>query len=114
VMIYPEGTRSRTGEIMEFKNGAFTLAVEENCPVYPIVITGTADALARHGALFGLRASICARVLDPVYPESVERFGVEARARDRAAALRDKVREIMVRELARLRAEQKALVPQQA
>ena len=107
VMIYPEGTRSTDGQIREFKKGAFSLAVEENCPVYPVVITGTPDALSKRGALLGLRASIHARVLDPVYPTAPESVGPTAkdRPRDRATELRDRVREIMVRELGRLRAE---------
>jgi 1-acyl-sn-glycerol-3-phosphate acyltransferase len=107
VMIYPEGTRSPDGEIKGFKNGAFTLAVEENCPVYPIVITGTRNALAKGELLLGLRAAMHARVLEPVYPDDPS-LGQSSHARDRTALLRDHVREIMIRELARLRAEREA------
>jgi 1-acyl-sn-glycerol-3-phosphate acyltransferase len=105
VMIYPEGTRSPDGEIKEFKSGAFALAVEENCPVYPIVITGTAGALPKKGLLLGLRARMHARVLDPVHPGGGEQGSGSRRERDRVLQLRDGVRQIMIRELARLRAE---------
>lgn len=114
VMIYPEGTRSPDGEIKEFTKGAFTLAVEENCPVFPIVIDGTADALPRKSALLGLRAKLYARVLDPVLPDSADVGGPDAHPRERAAALRDHVRGLMIRELAAMRAGKLDLVTQKA
>jgi 1-acyl-sn-glycerol-3-phosphate acyltransferase len=45
VWIAPEGTRSRTGELLPFKKGGFTLALEAGLPVLPITIQGTKDAL---------------------------------------------------------------------
>lgn len=38
VIIFAEGTRSRTGELQPFKKGAFALAVESGVPVVPTVI----------------------------------------------------------------------------
>jgi 1-acyl-sn-glycerol-3-phosphate acyltransferase len=102
VMIYPEGTRSPDGEIKEFKNGAFTLAAEENCPVFPVVIDGTRSALPKNSALVGLRADIRGRVLDPVFPDSAAANG-SGHVRERAFALRDVVRQRMIDELARMR-----------
>jgi 1-acyl-sn-glycerol-3-phosphate acyltransferase len=114
VMIYPEGTRSPDGEIKEFNKGAFTLAVEENCPVFPIVIDGTACALPRKSGLLGIRADLHARVLDPVSPDSPEVGGPDAHPRGRAVALRDHVRGLMIRELAAMRAGKVDLVTQKA
>lgn len=114
VMMYPEGTRSPDGEIKEFNKGAFTLAVEENCPVFPIVIDGTADALPRKSGLLGLRANLQARVLDPILPDSPDVGGPDAHPRERAAALRDHVRGLMIRELAAMRAGKAELVAQKA
>ena len=111
VMIYPEGTRSPDGEIKEFNKGAFTLAVEENCPVIPIVIDGTADALPKNSALLGLRADLHAQVLDPIRPDSAEVGGPGAHPRERAAALRDHVRGLMIRELTTMRAAKAELIP---
>lgn len=39
-LIHPEGTRTKTGEIGEFKKGAAMLAVSENVPIIPVKIKG--------------------------------------------------------------------------
>lgn len=41
VMIFPEGTRSETGEIGEFKKGSFKLATEPGVKILPVAIKGT-------------------------------------------------------------------------
>eukprot|EP01119_Soliformovum_irregulare_P019980 TRINITY_DN6416_c0_g1_i1.p1 TRINITY_DN6416_c0_g1~~TRINITY_DN6416_c0_g1_i1.p1 ORF type:complete len:247 (+),score=46.38 TRINITY_DN6416_c0_g1_i1:67-807(+) len=48
VMIFPEGTRSRSGTMGDFKDGAFRLAIEAQCDVLPIAVAGTDDALKVH------------------------------------------------------------------
>jgi len=45
VVIFPEGTRSKTGEIGDFKRGAFKLALDLGLPILPVTITGTKDIL---------------------------------------------------------------------
>jgi len=41
LIIYPEGTRSRDGELRQFKKGAFSMAVAGGIPVLPLTIAGT-------------------------------------------------------------------------
>jgi 1-acyl-sn-glycerol-3-phosphate acyltransferase len=41
VGIYPEGTRSRNGELLDFKTGAFVMAKKAKCPVVITTIEGT-------------------------------------------------------------------------
>lgn len=41
VAIFPEGTRTRTGEMLPFKKGAFRIAQNSGVPLYPIAIDGT-------------------------------------------------------------------------
>ena len=41
VVIFPEGTRSRTHNIQPFKKGGFFLAVDSGVPIIPIIIRGT-------------------------------------------------------------------------
>lgn len=45
VMFFPEGTRSRDGEIAQFKKGAFKMALELGLPILPITINGTRKIL---------------------------------------------------------------------
>ncbi len=68
IMMFPEGTRSPDAEVRAFKDGAFRMAIEANCPLYPIVLTGTADTLPKHGLLIEPRAHCRVRVLDPLDP----------------------------------------------
>jgi 1-acyl-sn-glycerol-3-phosphate acyltransferase len=48
VMIFPEGTRSKTGETQPFKDGAFKLAIEAGAEVLPMAVAGTEHALSKH------------------------------------------------------------------
>lgn len=45
VIIFPEGTRSATGELQPFKKGAFMLALEGGVRMLPVVIRGSAGVL---------------------------------------------------------------------
>jgi 1-acyl-sn-glycerol-3-phosphate acyltransferase len=65
VMIFPEGTRSRTSELLPFKDGAFRLAIEAGVPILPLAVSGTATALRKHDWRFG-RSEAEVRVLEPV------------------------------------------------
>jgi len=42
-IIYPEGTRSNTKEMLPFKQGSLKLASKTNVPVVPISVLGTED-----------------------------------------------------------------------
>ena len=48
VVMYPEGTRSKTGEMGDFKKGAFYLAVDAGVSVVPIHIDGTYSMWPTH------------------------------------------------------------------
>ena len=48
VFFFPEGTRSRSGDLLPFKPGAFILAQKVRLPLLPIAISGTRDALPKH------------------------------------------------------------------
>ena len=45
VVVFPEGTRSRDGQVQRFKKGGFLLAVESNTEIVPIAIKGSRDLL---------------------------------------------------------------------
>jgi 1-acyl-sn-glycerol-3-phosphate acyltransferase len=65
VMIFPEGTRSRTAELLPFKDGAFRLAIEAGVPILPLAVFGTSTALRKHDWRFG-KSVAEVRVLEPV------------------------------------------------
>lgn len=47
VLVFPEGTRSETGEVQSFKRGAFYLAAHSGYPIVPITINGTKKVLPK-------------------------------------------------------------------
>jgi len=80
-LIFPEGTRSRTGEMLPFKKGGFVMAIKAGAPIVPVAISGGRDAMQRGSAIIRpVRISI--RVGEPV-----ETAGVNMDDRDRLIAL---------------------------
>jgi len=65
IMIFPEGTRSRDGNLLPFKDGAFRLAIEMGAPILPMVVAGTRQAMAK-GSFRFQRARAKVRVLEPI------------------------------------------------
>ena len=43
ILFFSEGTRSRDGHLLPFKNGAFRLSVDQNLPILPVTLVGTRD-----------------------------------------------------------------------
>lgn len=94
VAVFPEGTRSKDGEIHRFKAGAFLLAREAGVPLLPVVLDGTRTLIGPR-AMFRWRNRITVRVLPPVSAEEV--------AATDPKELGEQVRERMVRALAEIR-----------
>lgn len=46
-LIFPEGTRSRTGELLPFKKGGFIMALKGHAPIVPVAIKGARDAMKK-------------------------------------------------------------------
>jgi 1-acyl-sn-glycerol-3-phosphate acyltransferase len=88
VMIFPEGTRSKTAELLPFKDGAFRLAIEAGVPILPLALSGTGTALPKHGWRFG-RSAAEVRVLEPVETTGLTLADVPA--------LKARIREIIIR-----------------
>jgi 1-acyl-sn-glycerol-3-phosphate acyltransferase len=89
VMLFPEGTRSKTGKLLPFKSGAFRLAVEAGVPVLPVAVHGTARGMPKGGPWVNpCRAT--ARLLEPIDtsaygPEGGSRLREDVRGRIQAA-----------------------------
>lgn len=96
VMIFPEGTRSTSGELGPFKDGAFSTAIASGAPILPLAVHGTRTALRKHDWRFG-RSRAEVRIL-PVVPTDGLNEGD-------TADLRERVRSIIAAELALMRAD---------
>ena len=70
VAIFPEGTRSKDGEIHNFKAGAFILAKDAEVPILPIVLDGT-DRVFRKGFFMNWSNRITIKILPPISKEDV-------------------------------------------
>ena len=95
VMIFPEGTRSRDGELQKFKDGAFRLAIETGTPILPLALDGTRPALHKGDWRFGVTDAEV-RVLEPI-----ETAGLSL---DDLSTLRDRVHDLIADELALMKA----------
>jgi 1-acyl-sn-glycerol-3-phosphate acyltransferase len=77
VLIFPEGTRSRTMEMRPFKEGAFLIAKKMGCGLIPIVHTGSEKTFDRGSWVLKGKAPIYIRVLDEIPPGEVERLEIQ-------------------------------------
>lgn len=71
VMLFPEGTRTRDGNIQPFKTGAFRLALDTKSPILPVAIIGTFHAINRNSLLIHKNYYIRLVVLDPIPYEEI-------------------------------------------
>ena len=65
MFFYPEGTRSKDGNLKTFHMGAFQLATEEKIPLQPIVISDTKSLFIKGGGIPGV-ARVKLKVLDSI------------------------------------------------
>ena len=71
IAIFPEGTRSKDGEIHRFKAGAFALAKEANVEILPVVLDGTTKIFRPKSYWFNWRNRLTVKVLPPISTEKV-------------------------------------------
>ncbi len=69
VVVYPEGTRSKTGELLEFKDGVFYICKKTKCPVVVVTTDNVEKVLKR----FPFKSTVInVDVLAVLEPESFE------------------------------------------
>lgn len=95
IMIFPEGTRTKDGDLQRFTDGAFALAIKHQVPILPVVVEGTFNCLPKNTWVFGKSDHMIVKVLKPIPTEGMDSKNV--------AELRDQVHHLIQTELDRLR-----------
>lgn len=88
-LIFPEGTRSRTAELLPFKKGGFIMAIKAQAPIVPVAVQGGRDAM-RKGSKIIRPVTVSVRIGEPIDTGGVSvngRDALIARTRERIAAL---------------------------
>ena len=75
VIMFPEGTRSATGELQRFKKGAFVLAIQTGADIVPTAILGSRHVMRKHSLLIHA-GTVTIRFGDPL---PVAALGLEHR-----------------------------------
>jgi len=88
-LIFPEGTRSHTGDLLRFKKGGFIMAIEAQVPIVPVAVRGGRAAMRKGSALVRpVRVSV--RIGTPISTVGLtldDRDEVIARAHDEVERL---------------------------
>jgi 1-acyl-sn-glycerol-3-phosphate acyltransferase len=88
-LIFPEGTRSPTGELLPFKKGGFIMALKGQAPIVPVAIQGTRDAMKK-GSLIIRPVRVTVSFGRPIETSGIsfdDRDALVARVRDAVADL---------------------------
>jgi len=64
-LIFPEGTRSKTAELLPFKKGGFIMAIKAGAPIVPVAVQGGRDAM-RKGSAIIRPVTVSIRVGEPI------------------------------------------------
>lgn len=67
--VYPEGTRSKSGELLPFHNGVFKIAQKAGAPIVVVAIRGTEKI---HSQVILHRSEVYVDVVDVIFPEQWE------------------------------------------
>ena len=64
-LIFPEGTRSRTSELLPFKKGGFIMAIKAQAPIVPVAVSGGRESMQK-GSWFLRPVMVDVRIGKPI------------------------------------------------
>jgi len=64
-LIFPEGTRSKTAELLPFKKGGFIMAIKAQAPIVPVAVSGGRSAM-RKGSWLVRPVMVDVKIGEPV------------------------------------------------
>lgn len=88
IVVFPEGTRSKTGELGPFKGGAMKIAMETGAKVVPVLLEGTRGCLEETGNITAGEISVT--FLDPINTQGL--------TKEDFFKMPEQIREIIIKE----------------
>lgn len=89
-LIFPEGTRSRTNQLLPFKKGGFIMALKAQAPIVPVAVSGGRDAM-RKGSAIVRPVTVTVRIGEPI-----ETAGMTSHDRDRLIQIvRERIEDLL-------------------
>ena len=95
IAIFPEGTRSKTGEMNEWKTGAFRMATELKTTILPIILQGTADSWEQRKNSKTVQ-KVSSQILEPFDVAEHEKNNGELDAKDLRFRMREKAMRVLL------------------
>ncbi len=86
MVVFPEGTRSKSYTVGEFKKGSLKLGTKANVPIVPITIIGSYEMFEENMQFHKMEVKII--IHDAIYPDQL--------SKEELAVLSDTVREIII------------------
>lgn len=72
IVIFPEGTRSKTDDLLPFKEGSLKIAEKSKCPIIPVAITNTEAVFENHLPRIK-RASVVIEFGRPIFLDNIDK-----------------------------------------
>ena len=77
IAMFPEGTRTRDGQVHSFKEGAFLLAKLTKTPILPVIVDGTFTVLPKNGIVLKTKHKFHIKILPEISAQEVENTSIK-------------------------------------
>ncbi|TVS12315.1 MAG: 1-acyl-sn-glycerol-3-phosphate acyltransferase [Wenzhouxiangella sp.] len=91
ILFFAEGTRSRSGNLLPFKKGAFRVAIDQQLDILPMTVIGTRDVLAS-GSLRLRPGTVRLRIHPPIHTRGCSLHDLDSLRRQTRSVIADGLR----------------------